>query len=149
MKHLQHIFETSETLETYICNIRFQHNISLLSRVTAATTFLVGNCSSGNTEWAQRGMERGVGWGSRAACDEARGGGRWQQRGGVGRAASGRYGRWLSSITVIFIVLTSYLCEGSLQGNGTQVKFKDSISGCNTYHTSNTYLLRCHLRRYC
>jgi len=37
-------------------------------------------------------------------------------------------GRWLSSITVIFIVLTSYLCEGPLQGNGTQVKFKDSAA---------------------
>ena len=30
MKHLQHPFETSETLETYFCNMRFQRNISLL-----------------------------------------------------------------------------------------------------------------------
>ena len=30
MKHLQHTFETSETIETYSCNMRFQHNISLL-----------------------------------------------------------------------------------------------------------------------
>jgi len=34
-------------------------------------------------------MERGIGWGSHAARDEAHGGGRWQQRGGVGWAASG------------------------------------------------------------
>jgi len=91
MKHLKYIFETSETLETYICNIRFQHNISLPSRVAAATTFLVGNYSSGNIEWAQRGMERGGGWSSRMVCDEARGRGRWQQRGGAGRTASGEW----------------------------------------------------------
>jgi hypothetical protein len=32
MKHLQHPFGTSETLETYFCNMRFQRNISLLLR---------------------------------------------------------------------------------------------------------------------
>jgi hypothetical protein len=31
-KHLQHTSETSETLETYVCNMRFQRNISLLLR---------------------------------------------------------------------------------------------------------------------
>jgi hypothetical protein len=30
MKHLQHTFETSETLEIYACNMRFQRNNSLL-----------------------------------------------------------------------------------------------------------------------
>ena len=30
MKHLQHTYEILETLEIYICNIRFQRNISLL-----------------------------------------------------------------------------------------------------------------------
>jgi hypothetical protein len=30
MKHLQHTFETSKTLETYACNMCFQHNIYLL-----------------------------------------------------------------------------------------------------------------------
>jgi hypothetical protein len=29
-EHLQHNFETSETLQTYSCNIQFQRNISLL-----------------------------------------------------------------------------------------------------------------------
>ena len=29
-KHLQHPFQTSETLETYFCNKRFQRNIFLL-----------------------------------------------------------------------------------------------------------------------
>jgi hypothetical protein len=28
MKHLQHTSETSEILETYVCNMRFQRNIS-------------------------------------------------------------------------------------------------------------------------
>jgi hypothetical protein len=30
IKHLKHTSETSETLETYVCNTRFQRNISLL-----------------------------------------------------------------------------------------------------------------------
>jgi hypothetical protein len=30
IKHLQHISEISETLETYACNMRFQCNVSLL-----------------------------------------------------------------------------------------------------------------------
>jgi hypothetical protein len=30
VKHLQRTTETSETLETYACNMRFQHNITLL-----------------------------------------------------------------------------------------------------------------------
>jgi ABC-type lipopolysaccharide export system ATPase subunit len=30
VKHLQHISKTSKTLETYACNMRVQHNITLL-----------------------------------------------------------------------------------------------------------------------
>jgi hypothetical protein len=30
MKHLQHISKTSETIETYFCNMHFQRNVSLL-----------------------------------------------------------------------------------------------------------------------
>jgi hypothetical protein len=30
IKYLKHTSETSETLETYVCNTRFQRNISLL-----------------------------------------------------------------------------------------------------------------------
>jgi hypothetical protein len=37
MKQVQHTSETSETLETYACNMRFHHDISLLrSRIAAA-----------------------------------------------------------------------------------------------------------------
>jgi hypothetical protein len=53
MKQLQHTSETSETLETYTCNMCFHRNISLLrTRVapamalTAATTFWWGMASS-------------------------------------------------------------------------------------------------------
>ena len=31
-KPLQHTFKTTKTLETYACNMRFQHNVTLLLR---------------------------------------------------------------------------------------------------------------------
>jgi hypothetical protein len=41
MKYLQHTSETSEKIEMYVCNMRFQRNISLMrSRVAVATAFL-------------------------------------------------------------------------------------------------------------
>ena len=40
MKHLQHISKTSETLETYFCNMRFQRNISLLLRRMEARRYV-------------------------------------------------------------------------------------------------------------
>ena len=56
MKLLQHTSETSKTLKTYICNIHFKRNISLLrSRVATATSFIVGNCNGGSTS-ARQGM---------------------------------------------------------------------------------------------
>jgi len=81
MKLLQHTFETSETLKTYICSIRFQRNISLLrSRIAVGTAFLVGNCGSGSTSAA-------------AHCSGGRGtacsGGGQAQQGGVGSAGDG------------------------------------------------------------
>ena len=30
IKHLQHTSETSKTLKTYACNMRYQHNVTLL-----------------------------------------------------------------------------------------------------------------------
>jgi hypothetical protein len=30
MKHMQHLDETSKTLETYVCNMRFQRNVTLV-----------------------------------------------------------------------------------------------------------------------
>jgi len=53
MKQLQHTSETSKTLETYACNMRFNCNISLLRSCiatamasTATTTFWWGTAAS-------------------------------------------------------------------------------------------------------
>ena len=40
MKHLQHASKTSKTLETYVCNMRFQHNIFLLLRQMEARRYV-------------------------------------------------------------------------------------------------------------
>jgi hypothetical protein len=85
IKHLQHTFETPETFETYVCNMRFQRNISLpLRRMEArrrveVTGVLVDGAElTSNTELgcgAQRaGWERHRRWWRAAAVAQTVGG---------------------------------------------------------------------------
>jgi len=56
-------------------------------------------------------------------------------------------GRWLSSITVIYC--TNKLFVRRFASGKRDTSQVQRLSGYNTCHTGNTYLLRCHLRRYC
>jgi hypothetical protein len=51
IKHLQHISEISKTLETYICNMRFQRNISLLFGNGGSSAHGVHRCRA--RRWAE------------------------------------------------------------------------------------------------
>jgi hypothetical protein len=75
MKNLQYTSKTSETLETYACNMRFQRNISLLLRRTEACRRVEFTWGSG----PRRGVEK------MAPTSSSR---RWQTDLGT-RAASG------------------------------------------------------------
>ena len=77
VKQLQHTSKTSETLETYACNIRFHCNISLLrSRIAAAITFWWETTVLA-APWHARGTVRSNGGTAR----------RWRER-GAGRSAA-------------------------------------------------------------
>jgi hypothetical protein len=49
LKHLQH---TSETLETYACNMRFQHNTLLLGRMELIVVELDAGKEVGGGAWS-------------------------------------------------------------------------------------------------
>jgi hypothetical protein len=68
IKHLQHTFQTPETLETYVCNMRFQRNISmLLRRMEARLCVEVTGVELASSTHRAR-------WGQHGGSDDAEGG---------------------------------------------------------------------------
>jgi hypothetical protein len=58
IKYMQHTSKTSETIETYFCNVRFQHNISLLFGKMEARRCLVFTRGSGLAALVGRGQRQ-------------------------------------------------------------------------------------------
>jgi hypothetical protein len=69
---MQHLDETSETLETYICNVRFQRNVTLLlERIEVVVAELDAGTEVGGSAWSTLVWQRCGQLASGAASHEA------------------------------------------------------------------------------